>query len=179
MTGDKIEIKTDFTSKVFVLYRIQLKETSIETGDGSCIEYPNEKHKSYADCVEDELEERILPVLGCMVPWISRKNQCAGLIPRLPIHLDYIKVLRPINDAFWSGLAYQSDNCPQPCSTLSAHSIHTKTIANNEPKDSIFLFFDENIKVERIVPAYGFESLLVSVANSPKIRPNNSKQPEF
>ena len=101
MSGDTIQIKTDSTSKVIVVYRIQLKETSIETGDSSCIEYPNEEHASYADCVDDELEKRILPVLGCMVPWISRKNQCDGLIPRLPIYEDLMTLLSSIPFSSW------------------------------------------------------------------------------
>ena len=167
MTGDKILVKTDFTTKIAVLYRIQLKETSIETGDGSCIEYPNKKFKSYADCVDDELEKRIQPFLGCMVPWISRKNQCAGLIPRLPIHKDLHSFLETILVPSWAGQAHKSDSCPPPCTTLSAKSIYLRTIARSTlPKDKIHLHFDENIKVERIVPAYDFGTLLVEIGSS-------------
>ena len=167
MTGDTILVKTDFTTRIGVDYRIQLKERSIKTGDGSCIEYPNEKHNSYADCVDDELEKKIQPVLGCMVPWISRKNQCAGLIPRLPIHKDLIAFLGTIYVPSWAGQAHTSDTCPPPCTTLSAHSSYLRTFARSTlPKDKIFLYFDENIKVERIVAAYDFGTLLVEIGSS-------------
>ena len=167
MTGDKIENKKGFTSKVIVSYRVQLKETSIETGDGSCNEYPNEKHKSYADCVDDELEKKILPILGCMVPWISRKNQCAGLIPRLPIHKNLYAWLEAIILPTKAGQAYQSDTCPRPCTILSAHSIYLRSFAKSTTqKDKIQLFFDDEIKVERVVPAYDFGTLLVEIGSS-------------
>ena len=167
MTGDIILVKTDFTTKKINDYHIQLKETSIETRDGSCVEYPNEKHKSYADCVDDELEKRIQPVLGCMVPWLSRKNQCAGLIPRLPIHKDLNAWLINIYVPSWAGTAHQSDTCPPPCTTLSAQSKYLRTVPKSTmQKDRLMLNFDKNIKVERIVAAYDFETLLVEIGSS-------------
>ena len=89
MTGDIIKVQTDLTTEVVVNYLIQLTETSIETGDGSCIEYPNKQYETFADCVNDELKDTISPVLGCMVPWISKIDMCFGLIQKLPKH-DYI-----------------------------------------------------------------------------------------
>ena len=166
MTGDKIQLETHLTTKVVVDYRIQLKETSIEVRDGSCIQYPNEKHKSYADCVDVELEKRILPVLGCMVPWISRKNQCVGLIPRLPIHKELNAWLEAIFEPSWAGHAHTSDTCSPPCTTLSAKSVYLRTIASTLTKDKLYLYLDENIRVKRIVAAYDFGTLLVEIGSS-------------
>ena len=167
MTGDTILVKTDLTTKAVVCYRIQLKETSIETRDGSCIEYPNEEYASYADCVDDEAEKRILPLLGCMVPWISRKNQCAGLIPRLPIHKELDAFIRSIFTSTWEGRAHPSDTCPPPCTTMSAHSKYLRTIPSSTlSKNKINLNFDKNVKVEKIVAAYDFGTLLVEIGSS-------------
>ena len=47
------------------------------TDDGSCVDYPNPKYASYSKCVEAELREKILPALGCMVPWMTKKDQCS------------------------------------------------------------------------------------------------------
>ena len=67
MTGDKIKLETS-TVNTFVVYNIQLKETSVKANDGSCVDYPYLSHDSYSDCVATELTDKILPVLGCMVP---------------------------------------------------------------------------------------------------------------
>ena len=174
MTGDKIAIPTEMSSRgllrpyVRTSYRIQLKEMSIETKDGSCIEYPNDNYESYADCVDDELQKKFLPVLECVAPWISRKNQCFGLIPTSPDKFkDISAVLDPINYSILAGQAHESDTCPQPCTILSAHSIHLRIQAMpNRKADSIKLFFDDKIKVERIVLAYDFDTLLVEIGSS-------------
>ena len=75
-TGDKIKIDATAAKpenvSVVELYSIQLRETSIETGDGSCAMYGAEsQYKSYADCKAEEYRRIILPVLNCTIPWIS------------------------------------------------------------------------------------------------------------
>ena len=166
MHGDRIQVKQDSTSKVYVGFRVKLRETIIETEDGSCVEYPNQNYESYADCVDDELTKKILPMLGCMVPWLSGKNHCAGLIESLPIHEDLRELLNTIITFSWRGQGHESDTCLQPCTTLSARSIYVHTFAKNISNDVIHLFFDETIRVERIVPAYGFGTLLVEIGSS-------------
>ena len=77
LTGEKIWFETmpNSTLKKYVEYNIQLKETTVRTKDGSCSNYPYHNHASYYNCVGDEMRENILPVLGCMVPWISKKGR--------------------------------------------------------------------------------------------------------
>ena len=86
-TGEsmKIGIHPNSVTKRTEYYSVELTERQVKSGDKSCINYPDQAgHASYADCVEDENQRRILPVLGCMVPWMSRKNQCTQPIQRLP-----------------------------------------------------------------------------------------------
>ena len=120
-TGDKIELKTSSVLK-YVNYNIQLKETTVETNDGSCTTYPYHNHQTYSDCVDVDLRERIQSSLGCMVPWMSRTDHCAGSIHRLPEQKDLIEWLYSIGLYSWGGIMYHSAACPPPCTTLASHS---------------------------------------------------------
>ena len=95
-TGDKIRIETNPNPKIkkYVDYHIQLKEKSIETDKGSCIDYASSKYKSYASCVNVGLRDKILPVLGCMAPWISREEHCTGTLLRLQKREKIVQWLR-------------------------------------------------------------------------------------
>ena len=120
MFGDKISIETQpQTLKIFTKYLIQLKETHLVSSKGLCVDYPNSKYNRYADCVDDELEKKILPVLGCMIPQLSTKKQCTSPIPRLLKHDNFLKWLRFVFMSEKTGRQYKSDSCPLPCSTVS------------------------------------------------------------
>ena len=60
-TGEKISFKTSPGYNKFENYKVQLKETVDMTGNGNCMNYPNEKHVSYSSCIEYEMREKILP----------------------------------------------------------------------------------------------------------------------
>ena len=102
LTGDRIGFDVTPVPK-YVDYKIHLTQTSVETGDGSCVDYPTNYYESYADCVDAEVRRKILPALGCMVPWMSLKDQCTGHISRLPSHEDLLKWLRAIILTAWGG----------------------------------------------------------------------------
>ena len=123
-TGERINIKTTgkATMKKFLNYNIQLKEISDVTDDGSCMNYPNQKHKSYSDCVDAEMRELSIPALGCIVPWMPGKNKCNGKIQRLTKHKDFVNWLSPIISKSWGGIQYKSVKCSLSCTVLSAHS---------------------------------------------------------
>ena len=78
MTGDGIYIDATSKAPTKKYYRVQLKEKQIHTEDGSCEQYSHDH--SYADCVDEENRQLILPLLGCMVPWMSEQNQCSGQV---------------------------------------------------------------------------------------------------
>ena len=71
MTGDIMEALPDNKSLVFY-YKVNIKEIQIKLEDGSCTIYPTELgHESYDKCIEMENRKIIMPVLGCMPPWLS------------------------------------------------------------------------------------------------------------
>ena len=69
--GDKIVVRQYAGESSSVEYNIKLKETRVETNDATCVEYPDGDVHTYSDCIDAEIRNMMLPVLGCMVPWIS------------------------------------------------------------------------------------------------------------
>ena len=144
---------------------VQLKERRVLTGDGSCATYPGTTgHDSFADCVDEENRKKILPVLGCMVPWMSDRDQCNGLIERLPKHEDLIKWLDFVYAYAKPGFLENYNSCPPPCSMLTATGkyLYTKEKKGNKVK----INFEEQVQVESVVLAYGFDDLLVEIGSS-------------
>ena len=84
MQGDKILTKPYFSSEteVFTQYKIVLEETITEANYGTCTVYPNQQYHNFTDCFDEEMRKKILPVLGCMIPWTSPNDWCTGLIQR-------------------------------------------------------------------------------------------------
>ena len=169
MTGDKILSKQDSTegNKIYSDYRIQLTERIKNTKDGSCTEYPNENYQSFHDCVAQEMEGKVLPVLDCMIPWMSPNNQCTGPIRKRPAHQDLYTWLGLFIRSAWKLQGHLSDDCLPPCSILSAHSTFLRSYARTTlTHDVVCLYFDVQVRLERRLPIYGFENLLVEIGSS-------------
>ena len=77
----------------YVEHRIKLKETEKLVNDGTCVKYPYRNYANYGDCVDAEVRARILPVRGCIPPWMTNIDQCLEPIPRLPQHEDLLRWL--------------------------------------------------------------------------------------
>ena len=112
------------------------------------------------------MRARILPTLGCMIPWISRRDGCTKHIQRLPKHqllLNWILIIIDTNS--WGGIEYKSQSCPTSCTLLSTHSEKILSSFSSVDYNSIFLYFGEEIKVENIVLSYDSTSLLVEIGS--------------
>ena len=161
MTGDQIKLQPP----QYVDHNIQIKETTVYTDDGSCVDYPNSRYESYSDCVDAEMRERILPTLGCMIPWISKQDACTNQIQRLPEHELLLNwTLNMVADS-WGGIEYESESCRPACTILSAHS---KEITSGIPTfnhSSIYLHFRKQYEVQKIVLAYDSTALLVEIGS--------------
>ena len=97
MTGDriKVEVGPEETKKHY--FSVHMKEKIVNTADGSCAMYPgHDNFESYSDCVDAENRKRILPIIGCMVPWMSDKDQCKDPILRLQTHKSFINWLEVV-----------------------------------------------------------------------------------
>ena len=118
MSGDR----NKFQLPHYVVYNIKIKETTVFTDDGSCVDYPNSNHESYSDCVDAEMNARILPSVGCMIPWISPRDRCTKRIQRLPKHKLLLSWIFIMIENSWGGIEYKSESCPPSCTRLSINS---------------------------------------------------------
>ena len=165
MKGDQILLKTtSINGGAYTMHKIQLKETRVEIGDDYCTAYPTEEFMSYSDCVEAEMREKIVPTLGCMVPWLSDKDVCLGSRERLPKHEPLVQWLFRISLQSWGNIIYTSEQCPPPCSYLTAHST-TSFSGFHKTKNAVELYFVEQVEVEKILLAYDSEELLVEIGS--------------
>ena len=151
--GDTIKFEISSATK-YVEYNIQLKETSVETNDGACADYPHNNHKSYSDCVNAEVRNKILPTWGCMPPWMSSTDQCSGPIQRLPEQEALFEWLFEISMFSWGGISYKSDVCLLPCTILTAHPTFQLFGYGDLPFNYIELFFEKNIQIEKVRAIY-------------------------
>ena len=161
VTGDQIQL----TPPAYATHDIQIKETSVYTDDGSCVDYPNNRYESYSDCVNAEMRARILPTLGCMVPWISEEDACVGHIQILTKNDPIVKWIFNIAHYSLGGVEYESESCPHSCTHLSAHSKKTFSGFKNHGNSFINLYFRKEIKIEKVMLAYDSTALLVEVGS--------------
>ena len=101
MSGNNINIDVSPKITTYKDFSIKLKKKRVLTG--SCMEYPTDNFNTYADCTEDENERKIMPILGCMIPWMSKKHQCLGHIKRPPGQEKLVEWLYEIVDSTWAG----------------------------------------------------------------------------
>ena len=167
MAGEKILMQAGKTGpKTWTNYKIKITEKRIETNDGTCIDYPNTNHNSYSDCIDAELQDKILPTLGCMVPLMSDVQPCSQPIPRLAKHESLIQWISNVSLKSWGNFEYKSDTCLQPCTLMSfLASKESAGTYHNDTTTELYLYFGETIEIEKIVLAYDATSLLVELGS--------------
>ena len=120
MSGAKL-VKETSQRASWVSFNIKITEQILQTDDGTCMEYPNARHKSYLDCVDAELRAKIVPTLGCMVPWMSDVNTCSQPIPRLAHHEPLLKWILNMALKSYGDIEYSSAACRLPCNLMVFH----------------------------------------------------------
>ena len=166
MSGDQLEMKNSPNRSRFYTYTIHLKETVVDPRHGNCVNYPNGNHVSYSACVEAEMRERIVPVLGCMFPWMSSQDACTGDLPRLAKHQPLIDwTINLIYDA-WGGIEHKSESCLVPCNLLHFQTeYHGSGPAGPGGQGKFFIHFGMDINVEKELLAYDETDLLVEIGS--------------
>ena len=169
MTGAKIIAQPTETNKIHY-YNIIIKEIRNELDDGSCAPYPDtEGHQTFTACVEAENNGIILPVLGCLPPWLSDSSACTAHIRNSTDKKDLSLWFYKLYQRSKMGFHYKSASCLPSCRHLAVHSVlqDIKTgSGQTKSPNKINLFFESIVQVERIIPAYGIGSLLVEVGSS-------------
>ena len=147
-------------------FKIKIIEESTQTDDGSCTNYPTPRHHSYTNCIDAELQDKIVPSLGCMVPWMSEANPCSQPIQRLAKHDNLINWLKNITLKAFGNIDYGSDKCLPPCTRMSFQVSQAQLFSLDKAGDNMITFaFLETIEIKSIVLAYDATSLLVEVGS--------------
>ena len=165
MGGEKIVFESSSKHNKFENYQVKLKQTIDQTDDGSCTNYPTQQHNSYKTCVDEEMRSKMLPLLGCMVPWVSQRDQCFTILERLPKHESLLKELQSIILAAWGGYEYESENCPRPCTLISVEAKYLQS-GTGGANNYISIDFAPFVQLEYIVLQYDFTQLVVEIGSS-------------
>ena len=121
--------------------------------DGSCVHYPFNSHKTYGDCVDAEVRSKILPLRGCMVPWMSSRDQCTRPIQRLstPQHESLLAWHNNIGSYAWGGIQYQPETCPHPCQIVSVKSTYqVEGMQTGVDENFIDIYVEKYVKMEKV-----------------------------
>ena len=108
-------------------------------------------HENYASCIEAEMRDKIFPDLGCMVPWISMKDQCIGHIKRLAHHERILHWLLAMVQHAWGGSEYESKQCPLPCTLVSAQAKFLQSIAAGTNYSYFGIQFAQQVRIYGIL----------------------------
>ena len=165
LSGDRIQVKQSNKGS-WSDYKIKITENIVETKDGPCIDYPNDGHKSYSDCIDADLRGMIVPVLGCMIPWMTEGSACSQPVPRLAQHRRLLEWISNISLASWGDIEFSADSCLPPSRTMSFQVGNTPSHSSRpKGKSTISLFFQEKVEMKAMVLVYDATSLLVEAGS--------------
>ena len=168
LQGDQIQ--SYLTHKSY--YSIELEEILWNEESGECSNYGVGKpFLSYADCIANEQEKVLKPLLGCMVPWlvgVNHSNNCKGRIQLGPEkQSQYHKAIRNIYRTRYFKIIEESQSCLKTCAEIQAKSTMTKQ------KDiklddylAVVIHIKKSVKVTKYIKVYGIFDLVVEVGSS-------------
>ena len=138
---------------------------------GSCKDYTSEQ-ENYADCVDEILQQVMIPELGCIPPFLSPKNQCNKTFEYTRVQ----KFFRKID--FWNSYMMKlidmeeitiQQNCTDPCFVTKSEV----QLQNQGPPDHpLETFAKINLKFKNVaeknfrVIDYEFFDFLIEIGSS-------------
>ena len=99
----------------------------------------SDKEYKYSDCIDQQLQNLILPVYGCNPPWVSSSNQCQGESTALQnnslVTNFILKNFKPI----WFMEPFPAqDKCLLPCNQTDTKAVlRTRSIIGKDSKYKI------------------------------------------
>ena len=171
MSGDRIYqtvLQANSTMKECKMYELHMKQMHWLKDQFQCTEYGQEgsKYDSYAACVEEEDRREILPLLNCMIPWMSASDHCTKILNKTPEHA---LIRGAVKSRLLKALAYVeylSEACLPPCIRTDVQSRYLGSYTKVMPKNMINLYFDPTVKASSEEVAYGPTDLLVEIGSS-------------
>ena len=163
--SDFSRIRVENSTYPKVSYKIQIEKISEMEESGTCSVYDDDTgYKTYADCVEAEARQEFLPLLGCMIPWISSEDQCTSPVQ---INNTYNRLIQSKNlwSVFESGSGMQYSACNAPSTKRNIRQTFLRTIKTSS-KFLLKIYFKDEVKHIKSIPAYGPLEFIVEVGSS-------------
>ena len=170
MSGDMIYqtvARADNPIKEYKRYHIEVEEMHWQEDKQGCTVYGQDgsAHASFAACVEQEDREEFMPVLGCMLPWMSASDHCTGILKKKSGFEALIKSANIRLRKAVGFMEYLSDSCLPPCIQTSVRSKYLGS-NKNSAKNQIHIYFSPTVKKSSEEVAYGPTDLLVEIGSS-------------
>ena len=167
--GDKLHLHPTHNTSVKHqrFYSLNLDETHLDKSQKGqeCHDYGTGEFATYADCIENELRKEYLPLLGCMVPWMSQTYQCRGLIED---KFDFVNNsgLDLLMEKIERTYDWPSKLCLVPCIQTRIKSKLSRELVTINEDNFIEIHFESSVMVLSSVSSYDFMALVVEVGSS-------------
>ena len=143
-------------------FLVNLQETKDETGGGSCTGYPNTHYQSFSQCFKDDIIKKTRQAFGFGLPIFTGTDP--GPIQRLEKHESTVQWLESVAHDLFGGRVYKPASCLPPCTILDATPKQQHKFSYKYPY--VYIYFNNVVKVQTTVLAYGIDSLVVEVGSS-------------
>ena len=167
-TGEPIVLdQSNHTHGMFYEFRLKFEQREWTRVGRDCTAYgPEGGFRSYAACVAEAERRRVLPVLGCMLPWMSSSDRCVGLQPRWP---RYSQLLLDISNQLldmMGGLELTTPTCLPPCTQVRARASRLGAQPSGKNTSTLLLFLEAAVTKKTFSPAYGLPDFFVELGSS-------------
>ena len=147
-------------------YKIELEKNSLLEGCDCSVYNEESRFKTYAECVDAEARKEFLPLLGCIMPWMSTDVSCTSPVQ---INSAYVELMKSKN--FWgtfeSGAGIDYKACPRPCDKMNIRQKYLRSFDSKEVANFLLkIYFEDNVKYDQSIPAYNYFDFVVEVGSS-------------
>ena len=161
-TGDNVHLDANLPGGSLAPFEIQLIETDLTKSSQACKHY--DKQHLYAECVQNQLSEEFVPILGCMIPYMSPTNQCQGVQTVKNLTAFWLKLI-PVIENWMIGGSPSNGTCLPPCRQTKVISKKLREI-KNIGRHLLMVRFKPTVIVESFDEAYTLINLSVDFGSA-------------
>ena len=164
-SGDPIFLETSTDIMQHRFYEVRFTET-IRGDQGFCKSYPTGEFQTFKECNLASDDEEIIPVLGCLPPWMSPRNHCNETVTVPASKFNRLAFGQQSNiDLIRAGMAYSSRSCQGECNKKSVESKFYRQF-NSISSNAIYIYFLALFKRTSEFPDFTEQDLLVDIGSN-------------
>ena len=161
-TGDIIDFDIAQDVKKHKFYEVKINEYN--SYPSHCKEYEN--IYDYAICIASTDASNIIPVLGCLPPWMTFMEHLQCKTPKRVNQKQYeaLEFFKNM-DYVLAGLDYTSTACTNPCRAVTIDS-RLYRIFKPTKENRIYIYFNAMVEVTHDLPSFIESDLLVDIGSN-------------